>query len=320
MLKELRKYDNLGTPKFFWEFIQLIKKGDIWKLTDIKTHFYNKIIDDRQIFDGCLPILEISGIISINEETEEVVLKYGFRNIHSEKMCQAKLIEAFLINLKDDENFQHIIKQSHFDYLHHKAILVEGSAFGLQYANFKRLLLDFNFLEPHPQFKNKYIVSSKWKSFFDYEITPKIRQLMSLEILKEKIKKQEVNGEIAEKYVLEFEKIRLDAKDGVQWIAPYDVSVGFDILSFHTKEDSAANRFIEVKSYSGETPYFYWSKNEIKIAEIKKGDYFVYLVNRDKISHASYIPTIISDPIRNILEDDNWDKIVDKYYLRKMDI
>lgn len=318
MLKELRNFDNLGTPNFFWELIQLLKMDESWKVSDLRFHFYNRVIDDRQIFDGCVPILETCDVISIEEGTEEVILSYAFKNLYSERMCKSRLLEVFLKKLNDDEEFHHIFKRSHFDYLRHKAIVVEGSAFGLKYVSFKRLLIDFDFLRPHPEFQNKFIVSSKWKKFVDLEVTPKVRKLMSLEALKDKLKTQELSGEKAEKYVLEFEYKRLEAKDGVQWIAPYDVSAGFDILSFHNKSDTETNRLIEVKSYVGNTPYFYWTRNEMKVAKEKKDDYLVYLVNRDKMYDEEYEPRMIANPIENILKNDNWRKSVDKYYLKEV--
>jgi len=318
MLKELRSFDNLGTPNFFWELIQLLKAGGSWKVSDLKFHFYNREIDNRQVFDGCVPILETCDVISIEEETEEVILAYAFKNLYSERMCQSRLLEVFLKKLNDDEEFHNIFKRSHFDYLRHKAIVVEGAAFGLKYVNFKRLLIDFDFLRPHPEFQNKFLVSSKWKKFVDLEVTPKVRKSMSLEALKEKIQTRELSGEKAEKFVLEYENWRLDAKDGVQWVAPYDVAAGFDILSFHSKDDLDSNRFIEVKSYVGNTPYFYWTSNEMKVAKEKKDDYLVYLVNRNKMNEEGYEPRMIANPIENILENDSWSKAVDKYYLKEV--
>ena len=143
---------------------------------------------------------------------------------------------------------------------------------------------------------------------------------MSLEALKEKLKKQELSGESAERFTLEFEQQRLNPKEGVQWIAPYDVSAGFDVLSFHTKDDAEPNRFIEVKSYVGNSPYFYWTRNEMKVAQEKKDDYFVYLVNRDKMHLEDYTPEMIANPIQNILDNDSWDRYVDKYYFSKVEI
>ena len=317
MLKELKKYENLGTPKYFWELFQILQKGEIWKLSDIKSHFYNRIIDDRQIFDGCIPLLELSNIILIKEETEEVVVQYGFRNFYSERMCSNKILEGVLQKLKEDKNFNLIFKQSHFDYLHTKAIVIDNSAFGLQYVNIKKLLLDFGFLLPHPQFERKLIINSRWKKFFDSEITPKVRKVLSLEELKEQIQKQEQGGKEAEKFVLEFERNRLNEKENIEWISPYDSNAGFDILSFHNTDDMQNNRFIEVKSYSGEKPHFYWTSNEINKAKELMGDYVIYLVNRDEISNEDYEPEMFFNPIESILNNNRWIKEVDKYHLLK---
>jgi len=318
MLKELKKYENLGTPKYFWELFQLLQKGDVWKLSDVKAHFYNRIIDDSQIFDGCIPLLELSGIISIREDTEEVVVQYGFKRFYSERMCANKVLGGVLEKLKENENFNLIFKQSHFDYLHTRAVVIDNSAFGLQYGNIRRLLLDFEFLLPHPQFERKLIINSRWKKFFDVEITPRVRKVLSLEELKEQIQKQEQSGEEAEKFVLEFERKRLNKKENIEWIAPYDSNAGFDILSFHDKSDSQNNRFIEVKSYTGVTPYFYWTRNEIKKAKEKKDNYVIYLVNRDKMANEDYEPEMFFNPIEVILKNDDWNKEIDKYYINKI--
>jgi len=314
MLKELKRYDNLGTPKYFWELLQTLKKGDIWKLSDIEAHFYNRLIDDRQVFDGCIPVLRLSGVVSIEEETQEVRVNFEFSNLHSERMCQSKLLEAFLKALNKDADFHNIFRQSHFDYLQHKTIVVAGSAFGLKFVNLKRLLTDFGFLRPHPELERKFLVSSKWKKFADQEITPKVRTLIGIEALKEKIRRQEENGESAEKFILTFENNRLQDKEGIQWIAPYDSGAGFDVLSFHLSNDEEANRFIEVKSYVGRTPYFYWTRNEMKVAEQKKDDYYVYLVNRDEMNQEDYEPIMIPNPIESILKNDSWGRTIEKYY------
>lgn len=317
MLKELKKYENLGTPKYFWEFFQLLQKGEVWKLSDVKSYFYNRIIDDRQIFDGCIPLLEISEIISIREKTEEIIVDYGFKNLYSERMCRNKLLEGVLQKLKEDDDFHHIFKKSHYDYLQTKAITIDNSAFRLEYGNARRLLIDFNFLIPHPQIERKFIINSKWKKFFDKEITPRVRKILSIEELKEQIQKQELGGEEAEKFILKFERTRLSDKENIEWIAPYDSNAGFDILSFRKVEDTQNNLFIEVKSYTGGKPYFYWTRNEMEKAKKMKGNYVIYLVNRDEMNNEDYEPGMFFNPIETILNDENWSKEVDKYYVKK---
>jgi hypothetical protein len=60
-------------------------------------------------------------------------------------------------------------------------------------------------------------------------------------------------------------------------------------------------------SYSG-SPYFYWSKNEIEVAKQERDNYFLYLINRDEISNKNYRPTMIQNPAKNILNNQNWKK------------
>ena len=112
-----------------------------------------------------------------------------------------------------------------------------------------------------------------------------------------------------------YEKSRLDGKEGVEWIAPYDSAAGFDILSYHDKDNHENNRFIEVKSYAGNKPYFYWTRNEMNVAKSRGMDYMIYLVCRDRMNEEGYHPIIIANPIPNILEKKEWLKEVDKYYI-----
>ena len=89
-------------------------------------------------------------------------------------------------------------------------------------------------------------------------------------------------------------------------------------MSFQTTSSNENDRYIEVKGYSGGTPYFYWTKNEVNVARNLAGNYFIYLVNRDQIENSDYKPEMISNPVKNILESDGWDKEIDKYYIRQV--
>jgi hypothetical protein len=44
-------YNNLGTLAFFSELFSLFLKKDSWKFSDLKAHFYNRVIDGQHIFD-----------------------------------------------------------------------------------------------------------------------------------------------------------------------------------------------------------------------------------------------------------------------------
>jgi len=319
MLKELKKYENLGTPLYFWELFHALKKDDIWTEKDISSYFFNKIIDERSIFDGCLPLLKLSKIISVDEESREINIDFQFKYIfHSEELCKQKLLEGFLNAFHKDEIFYEIFSSENSSHdIVHKAIQIDYSAFGLKYANIRKLLIDFDFLRPHPDFpQKKLIINSKWKKFFDKNFAPEIRKRkIGIDELKKNLEQKQINGEEAEKFVMNFEKNRLEEKEGIEWIAPYDSGAGYDILSFNDINSEKNDRFIEVKSYTGNNPYFYWSQNEVSTAKKKQKNYYLYLVNREDINNKDYNPIIISNPVKNILKNDNWNKKVNVYYI-----
>jgi hypothetical protein len=319
MLEELKNYENLGSPQYFWELFNILKKDDIWTEKNISSYFLNKIINERSIFDGCLPLLKLSKIIYLDKKTNEVKIDFRFKYIlYTKERCKQKLLEGFLNAFYKDENFYKIFSSNNISYdVVYKAIQINYSAFGLKYSNIRKLLIDFNFLKAHPNFpQKKLIVNYKWKQFFDKNFIPKIgKKKIDIEELRKNLEQQQINGEEAEKFVLNFEKNRLKNKKGIEWIAPYDASAGYDILSFKNINSKENNKFIEVKSYAGDSPYFYWSKNEISIARKKEKNYCLYLVNREDINSDSYKPLIVSDPIKNILSNNNWKKEINTYYI-----
>ena len=127
------------------------------------------------------------------------------------------------------------------------------------------------------------------------------------------MEQQQIYGEEAEKFVLNFEFIRLNKKKNIDWVAEYIVNEGYDIASYNHESDEFPNRFIEVKSYEGETPYFFWSRNEYSVAKRKKEEYWLYLVNRTEMNNEDYSPLIIRNPYETIIEDSKWIKEIDKY-------
>ncbi|CAB9544407.1 hypothetical protein BROOK1789C_1659, partial [Bathymodiolus brooksi thiotrophic gill symbiont] len=86
-----------------------------------------------------------------------------------------------------------------------------------------------------------------------------------------------------------------------------DTKAGYDIQSYKSDNSFLLDKFIEVKSYSGD-PYFYWSRNEIKTAKQEKNNYFLYLVNRDEMGSDNYQPIIIQNPCKIVLSGNNWKK------------
>ncbi len=316
MLVELRKYDNLGTPKYFFElFTNIMTTNSIWKNADIEKLFYNKIIDDKTVFDGCLPFANSFGLILYDKSHNIFLNQEILDSLTTQENLQNKIVEIILEKLKEDINFLNIFSQNNLSFdIVYKQIQINNSAFDFKFSNFKQLLLDFEIITVHPNIKSfKFILNNKYKHLIDDKVLPEVRKKMiSVEQLKKDLEAKQKNGIEGEKFVLEFEKKRLLDKAGIIWVAEYSVAEGFDILSFDKIESMENDRYIEVKSFST-NPYFYWSKNEIDVAKNKQNNYFLYLVDRDKITQIDYEPIIIQNPIANIFNNAQWIKEIENY-------
>lgn len=86
-------------------------------------------------------------------------------------------------------------------------------------------------------------------------------------------------------------------------ISEYNVSAGYDIVSFVSIESLIPDKFIEVKSCSDERWIFYISKNELDVAKRKQDSYFLYLYNRKKRNFR-----IIQNPYKLLFESEEKDK------------
>ena len=178
-------------------------------------------------------------------------------------------------------------------------------------------MIDFGVIKAnHSINSNSYIINLRHKKLFDKTVLPEIKKRkIGIEEFKRTMELQQIYGEEAEKFVVDFEQKRLKDRD-VEWVAQYVVNAGYDIASYNNVNDKSQNRFIEVKSYDGPKPYFYWSRNEYTVAKRKKKEYWLYLVNRGEMNDVNYKPLMLQDPFNGILKNDDWDKQVDKYIIK----
>ena len=319
MLDDLRKYDCLGTPNFFFELFTTLKSSSTgkWQRNDLEKLFYNRVIDNRPIIDGGIELAIKIQIIKCSQ-SNFYINKEFIDFIKNKNLMINKFNEFLFKTLKNDEIFHNIFSSENLTHdIIYKKLQINNSAFGFKFSNFKQLLLDFKILEQHPEKEFKsYILNNQYKSLFDETILPEIRKRkIGVEEFKKNMELQELYGEQAEKFVLNYEHKRLKEKKKVDWVAEYIVNEGYDIASYDTINDKLPNRFIEVKSYDGHKPYFFWSQNEFKKAKLKGNQYWLYLINRSKIETEGYIPEKHQNPYNSILKDKNseWIKEVDKY-------
>jgi len=315
MLEDLSRYQNLGTPACHFQLLTLIAQNPSqkWDEKKVRDYFYNKVIDGRSIFDGCLHFLVSIDVIELQADGELITDKAVFSFLENVNLLTERLVELILIKLKNDAIFHTIFCSEQITYdIIHKGILIDNSAFLFKHAGFKQLLLDFEVMYIHPIDEiKKYILNRRYKKLFDKIILPRIREKKTgVEELKALIEERQINGEEAEKFVLKYEKNRLNHTKEIDWVAEYSVSDGYDVASYNTPQSDDHDRFIEVKSYIGR-PYFFWSRNEMNVARIKTTNYFLYLVDRSKMDDKEYHPLIIQDPYNNVYNNGNWHQRVE---------
>lgn len=124
------------------------------------------------------------------------------------------------------------------------------------------------------------------------------RRLLTAEQFAARRDRDAANGLLAEEWVLSQERERLKDHpllDQVRRVSDEDVSAGFDILSFSSPNALQHDLHIEVKSYVGSRRFF-WSRNEIEIAEELGEQYSLYLVDRSAMAMPSYSAQVIKGP------------------------
>ncbi len=306
MLDALSRYENLGTPDYFWELLTQLKGGGgRWTERNVREYFSNRIIDGRAVFDGCLPLAQAVGIIQADSTGALVITPALESFLPSEQYARAKILESILVAVKGDEAFDIIFRPEHISYdIVYHSIQIDIAAFPLKYANFRRLLLDFGFLNRHPDAQiRKLIVNSRFKTDFDRHILNQVKKRkLGIENLEAMLERNQIHSIEAEEFVLAFEKARLAQHPkvvDVQRISDYDVGAGYDIVSYDALASPEYDRFIEVKSHQGEQR-FYWSRNEISQARIRRETYFLYLVDRERMGRHGYEPEVIRNPYDHV--------------------
>jgi len=320
MLKELKRYDNLGTPNYFYELFKTLDehKAIDWQISNIQDLFYNRIIDDRGIYDGCIDLALKINILHLKDNF--ISLDENFCNyLNGIGQMSDKFNECLLSALKDDESFHKIFCSEFLSYdIVYKSVQISNSAFGFRFSNFKQLLIDFDIIETHPTPEiNSFILNSRYRRLFDKTVLPEIRKRkIGVEELKLSLEQQQIYGEEAERFVLKFEYHRLNQSKKIDWVAEYVANDGYDIASYDNESDNEYNRFIEVKSYEGNTPYFFWSRNEYMVAERRQERYWLYLVNRKEMDNNNYEPKMIQNPFVEILQNPDANITIEKYKIK----
>jgi len=301
MREELRRSNTIGDSKGIIYFAGVVlKNGEIKK--DSARQICSFKNDVRINFNSAVAFFEYLGFIDVTLSTIAPTDEGKRLYSHVEGGFDESFCEACLSKVTADATVD--LTAIRFDTTNGK-YYIQKHGFPMAAAVFRNVLIQLSALTQRPD--GALELCEQYEHLFA-KVQRDARKTMSLESLKLQLERQEIQGEEAELFVLRYECNRLENSPNVhrvKRISEIDVSAGYDIVSF---EDSSAldyNRFIEVKSFI-EHPHFYWSKNEIDKASLLGDEYFIYLIDADKQNHDAYVPAIIRNPAKMILESDEW--------------
>ena len=174
-------------------------------------------------------------------------------------------------------------------------------------TGYRELFDDLKLIEDYDKQKR---VSEQIVKYFPKKKSAKLSE----EELHKLLAKQIEIGSEAEEIAIKYEEKRLrelgkeELIAGITRVSKKNVSEGYDIASFNGDVITTVyDRFIEVKATTGESPYFYWSENEIQVAKKKQDKYFVYLYTNLRNETKRKL-TVIQNPYHEIFEKDFSDK------------
>lgn len=296
MREELRHNTSIGNLSGIELFISIIFDGGITTREAISS-LCSYVSSSELNYLAALYMFDDLGIIDYNNNalsiTEQgIVVKSkepGRRLIAIGQLAIERVIDDGLLNCTD-------VKFS----VEKDAIELPINAFSLSAAVYRNFLISVNALHIGNE---KLYVSSKYEKCFE-KICSRNAQKLTQEDLLQKLDQQQIDGEKAELYVVEYENNRLllSGKQAKR-ISQIDVTAGYDILSFKDECSNEYDMYIEVKSYHGR-PHFYWSDNERNTSMALKDKYYLFLVDIDQISDEGYLPIVIQNPYDNLSEDE----------------
>ncbi len=182
-------------------------------------------------------------------------------------------------------------------------LTIKRSAFPLAYAAIRNFLTMAGALDKEEN--GEICVAGEYESDWTEQLRNR-RKKFTLEQLLKQQEEQSKRGLEAEEFILGIERRRLpEMARKIKRISDFDVSAGYDIVSFEREGTEHYDRFIEVKCYIG-SPHFYWSENESDVAKIKAEKYVLCLVDYTRIGEPGYQPTYIRNPYETIFEGDEW--------------
>ena len=314
MLNELRNLDNVGGKDGILYFLCDVIGERRISIHDAEILCSHRPGHSRLTVSDLVTYCRIMGWI-ILDNNEMIINPAIIPYLFNKEELNKKLVELTVTLLFE----MGVFELSHFWYNEANSFYVfRDKAFPLTFFCIRDILTSQGFfVSVREQNVTHYYIAQVYEPLVEKHCKQKKKQ-MSIEQLKKAIESNEIAGELAEGFVLRYEKKRLgnSKSEFVKKISDIDVAAGFDIVSFDSAQSERPDRFIEVKAISKDG--FFWSSNEYEVAKLRREKYHIYLVDLQRIDEPDYVPEIVTNPAMTIMQSDNWYVETQSYHIKKI--
>ena len=307
MLEKILQHNKLGNQFQILYILKLLSKG-AFSIDDLNKSCISAEYSFSSSFKGIicllkwLDIIKINGLVQLNSDIQDGNFVERFCTLLFLRMASENELHNFINN--SNLTFNSV----------DEPILVNNSLIKFKFSSIRNLLINLELFKEDDSIYNRFVIPKDFSQWFVNTIIPFIEESRIKNRTLEDFKKSQTAknklGEDAEKFVLDYEKamrVNHPNRKNIKIISDVDVGAGYDIQSYKDENSIFIDKFIEVKSYEN-TPHFYWSTNEIEVAKKEQDNYFLCLVDRNKVGNSGYEPTMIQNPYTNLLNNKKWQK------------
>jgi len=332
MLEELLKHDRFGNrDELLFFLFDGLSTGENQSLLNVRKYCISNVFSIARCFDGILKFLQFISFIDILNDNISLNKSY-FEQSRFDKFTYLDnfhLYEHLILALKKAGVLKELFNENNIKFnpkLSQYYILENKLSY--KYFQFRNMLLSTGFFHRNEKLPNHLLIKREFTTHFmetivnDLAEKSSILKKISLSHLKKMLHDKEESGKSAELFALKYEYNRLIGHPDIEKVGIISeeyVNAGYDIETFEDIDSILIDKFIEVKSYQGEIS-FYWSKNEIDRAKELKSKYYLYLIDRLKITEKDYKPQQLQDPYKKIFENDLWKKETESWKITLDDL
>ena len=282
---------------------------------------------DHQLGDieSSLEFLTFAGkLVWDGSERVRFVEPSRWRNCTSIQISN-ELAHSFIDWLKQAELLEKFLRAIQYS-MNSSALYLDHRLLPWKLSSHRDLMLRLGILEREQAFQSHWKISDLATASFEEEMVENLQipmdgSSLTPDQLKNKLALNEVQGQLAEEWVLKYELSRLanhPLRKHISQVSTINVAAGYDIASFADESSTAFDHFLEVKSFANDL-HFYWSSNEIATARALGEKYCLVLVDRSRINQEGYTPRKIVDPYTHYFEGNHQDWIVEpeNWHIRK---